>query len=83
MIYHICGGKLEKVVTELPFKIRGGSIIIVKNLPVWQCQNCNEYLIEDPVMQKVDALLKKVDSAVEVEIITYAAGTKDHSLGLC
>ena len=73
MICHICGEQLERVITELPFKIRDGSIIIVKNLPVWQCQNCNEYLIEDPVMQKVDALLKKVDSAVEVEIINYAA----------
>lgn len=73
MICHICGGTLKKVITELPFKIRDGSVIIVKNLPVLQCQNCNEYMIEDPVMQKVDALLKKVDRAVEVEIINYAA----------
>ena len=73
MICHICRGALEKAITELPFKIRDGSIIIVKNLPVMQCENCNEYLVEDPVMQRVDALLDKVDSAVEVEIINYAA----------
>ena len=73
MICHTCGGELEKTITDLPFKIRHDSIIIIKKLPVWQCQNCNEYLIEDRVMQKVDALLNKVDSAVEVEIINYAA----------
>ena len=73
MICHICGGELEKVITDLPFKIGDSAIIIVKNLPVRQCQNCNEYLIEDPVMQNVDALLSKVDAAVEVEVVNYAA----------
>ena len=50
MICHNCGEKLEKVITDLPFKIDRNSIIIIKQLPILQCQNCNEYLIEDPVM---------------------------------
>jgi YgiT-type zinc finger domain-containing protein len=70
---HTCGGELEKVVTDLPFKVSQGSIIIIKRLPVLQCRNCSEYLIKDPVMQKVDKLLNKVNTAVEVEILNYAA----------
>ncbi|MBU0568660.1 YgiT-type zinc finger protein [bacterium] len=61
MICHNCGEKLEKVITDLPFKIDRNSIIIIKQLPILQCQNCNEYLIEDPVMGKVDSILDKVD----------------------
>lgn len=67
-----CGGELEKVITDLPFKIKEGSIIIVKKLPVLQCQNCNEYLIEDPVMGKVDCILSKIDRTAELEILSYA-----------
>ena len=70
---HACGGELEKIVTDLPFKVSQGSIIIIKRLPVLQCRNCSEYLIKDPVMQKVDKLLNKVNTAVEVEILNYAA----------
>jgi len=69
---HNCGGKLEKVITDLPFKVENGSIIIIKKLPVLQCQNCNEYLIEDAVMEKVDDILKKVDRTAELEILSYA-----------
>jgi YgiT-type zinc finger domain-containing protein len=67
-----CGGKLQKVTSDLPFKIKEGSIIIIKKLPVLQCQNCNEYLIEDPVMEKVDRILNKVDKIAELEILSYA-----------
>ncbi len=67
-----CGGKLEKVITDLPFKISHRSIIIIKKLPVLQCQNCNEYLIEDQIMEKVDNVLSKIDSTAELEIFRYA-----------
>ncbi len=68
-----CGTKMEYINTDLPFKIQTNSIVIIKKLPVWQCVNCNEYLIEDGVMKKVDDLLANIDSKVEVEILSYAA----------
>jgi YgiT-type zinc finger domain-containing protein len=52
MACHSCGEKLEKLITNLPFKINRDSIVIIKALPVLQCQNCGEYLIEDAVMEK-------------------------------
>ncbi len=72
MICHKCGGKLEKIVTDLPFKINVNSIIIIKKLPVLQCRNCDEYLIEDPVMEKVDNILRKTDRTSELEVLSYA-----------
>lgn len=72
MICHKCGGKLEKVITDLPFKVRHDCIIIIKELPVLQCQNCNEYLIEDSVMENVDRILDKIDETTELEIHSYA-----------
>lgn len=67
-----CGGKLERIITDLPFKIENDSIIIIKELPVLQCLNCNEYLIEDSVMEKVDEILEHTDKTAEVEILSYA-----------
>lgn len=72
MICCNCGGELEKIITDLPFKVRDDSIVIIKKLPTLQCQNCNEYLIEDPVMEKVDRILDKIDKTAELEILSYA-----------
>jgi YgiT-type zinc finger domain-containing protein len=72
MMCHICGGKLEKVVTNLPFKVSHASIVIVKRLPVSQCVNCSEYVIEDEVMRKVDDILNRIDATAELEVLNYA-----------
>jgi YgiT-type zinc finger domain-containing protein len=72
MICHNCGGRLDKRITNLPFKISDNSIVIIKELPVLQCVNCNEYLIEDAVMEKVDAILNKIDRTTELEVLSYA-----------
>ena len=69
---HNCGEKLEGIITNLPFKVRDDCIIIIKELPILQCHNCNEYLIEDLVMQKVDRILNKIDTTAELEILSYA-----------
>jgi len=69
---HSCGESLEELITDLPFKIGSDSIIIIKKLPVLQCKNCSEYLIEDSVMEKVDSILNKVDRTAELEIFSYA-----------
>jgi YgiT-type zinc finger domain-containing protein len=73
MTCHICGGDLERLVTDLPFKVAERRIVIIKGLPVLQCGSCNEYVIEDPVMERVDAILARVDGTVELEILSYVA----------
>lgn len=72
MICHNCGGNLEKLITNLPFKVSCECIVIIKRLPVLQCQNCNEYVIEDAVMEKVDSILDNIDATAELEVLSYA-----------
>lgn len=69
---HICGGKLEQITTDLPFKIGMNTIVIIKNLPVLQCKNCSEYSIEDKVMEKIDIILNEIDKTTELEVLNYA-----------
>jgi YgiT-type zinc finger domain-containing protein len=69
----VCGAKMRPVRSDLPFKTTERTIVILKGLPVVQCQNCAQYLIEDPVLNRIDQILATVNAAAEVEIIQYAA----------
>jgi hypothetical protein len=64
---------MRPVRSDLPFKTTERTIVILKGLPVVQCQNCAQYLIEDPVLNRIDQILATVNAAAEVEIIQYAA----------
>ena len=69
----VCGSTLRATTTDLPFKVSHRTIVILKHLPIAQCEACSEYLIADAVLAKVDELLSKVDTSVELEIIPFAA----------
>ncbi len=64
---------MNSVISDLPFKTTESSIVILKSLPVLQCENCTEYLIEDAVMSRVDEILAGISDAAELEVIRYAA----------
>jgi YgiT-type zinc finger domain-containing protein len=70
---HICGGNLKFTQTDLPFKRDEKIIVILKNLPIFQCENCQEYLIEDPVLEEVESIMAGVNPTAELEIVRYAA----------
>lgn len=73
MICHVCGSGMEDKVTDLPFKVRDSSIVIIKGLPVTQCSNCAEYLLKDDIMARVERILATVDESAELEVVHYAA----------
>jgi YgiT-type zinc finger domain-containing protein len=64
---------MTRVVSDLPFKTTDHTIVVVKDLPVLQCHNCTEYLIEDAVLSRVDEILANVGAEAELEVIRYAA----------
>ena len=68
-----CGSQLQSVTTDLPFKVSQSTIVILKTLPVHQCTNCLEYLIEDGIMERVEEILSHVGQNAELEIVRYAA----------
>ena len=58
--------------TDMPFKLTGRTLVIVRNLPVLQCAQCTEQVIEDPIMERVDGLLEKVDRRLELEVVDFS-----------
>lgn len=73
MTCHVCGANMQTIQTNLPFKVSQETIVIVKDLPVLQCEGCFEYLLEDSVMEQVDDILERIDRTAELEVLRYAA----------
>jgi YgiT-type zinc finger domain-containing protein len=69
----ICGSNLQPTRTDLPFKVSERTIVIIKELSIFQCGNCSTYETEDRVFVRVEALLSAIDRETELEIIHFAA----------
>jgi YgiT-type zinc finger domain-containing protein len=75
----VCGGLLERHVTDLPFKIGDRSIVIIKSLPVLQCHQCGETELEHETMVRVDQILAGTDASNGVQYESYGAeAAADH-----
>ncbi len=61
--------------TDMPFKVTNKKIVIVEDLPIYQCSQCRcrEFLLDDFVMVRVEAILETVDMASKLAIVEYAA----------
>ncbi len=70
---HVCRAQLESIVTDLPFKVTNKKIVIVEDLPIHQCSQCREFLLDDFVMERVETILEAVDTASKLEVVEYAA----------
>jgi YgiT-type zinc finger domain-containing protein len=69
----VCAGTLRAITTDLPFKVSEQTIVIVKALPVLQCERCSEYSMDDPTFARVEEMLARTDKAAELEIVRFAA----------
>ena len=70
---HVCGADMTKLHTNIPFKVSQATIVIVKDLPVIQCNGCSAYLLDDRVMEEVEDIFARVDATAELEVLKYAA----------
>jgi YgiT-type zinc finger domain-containing protein len=59
--------------TDLPFKVSDQTIVIIKKLPVLQCDRCSEYLMDDKTFARVEEMLERADRRAELEIVPFAA----------
>ena len=69
----VCGSEMIATITDLPFKLGPETIVILKSVPVDQCEGCTEYSLTDPVMAQIDRALANVAPEAELEILRYAA----------
>lgn len=70
---HRCGSDVRSITTDMPFKISDRTIVILKNLPLLQCENCGDFLLEDAVMAQVERLLGQADEGAELQVLRFAA----------
>lgn len=70
---HVCGGQMKKIQTDLPFKLDDHKILVMKSVPVEQCNSCGDFLISDHVMEVLENIFESTDKAVEIEVRRYAA----------
>ena len=73
ILCRICGSNLRLVKIDLPFEVSEKTTVIVKELPVVQCESCSVYLSEDLVFSRVEKLLSAMGRATELGIIRFAA----------
>jgi YgiT-type zinc finger domain-containing protein len=69
----VCASHLQPMRTDLPFKISERTIVIVKDLPVFQCERCSEYSMDDATFARVEEMLARADQNAELEIVAFAA----------
>jgi YgiT-type zinc finger domain-containing protein len=69
----VCAGQLRPTETDLPFKVSDQTIVIIKRLPVLQCERCSEYVMDDATFERVERMLENADRAAELEIVPFAA----------
>lgn len=53
----VCGAALRPTTSDLPFKVRDHTIVILKHRPVLECANCMQYLIADREFSRVEQIL--------------------------
>jgi len=70
---HICGGAMTAKTVDFPFRTGDRSIVIIKDIPALECGSCQEYLLVDGVMEKVETVLGGVAATAELEVVRYAA----------
>ena len=59
----VSGSKMQSINTDLPFKINDSATVIMKDLPVIQCEVCSEYLLDDPLRKRIEGIIEKTDAA--------------------
>lgn len=69
----VCGSTMKKKESRLPFRLSEDRLVIIDDVPAYECTNCQEYLLEDSVLKQIDSLLANVAKETELEIVKFAA----------
>lgn len=49
-------------------------MVIVKNVPCFECEHCGEVLFDDEVVKRLDTIIQKVsDLMTEIAVVEYTA----------
>lgn len=71
MTCYLCNG-LYKKSTTTHFVDLKKCMVIVKNVPCWECEQCGEIVYDDDVVDRLDKIIQKVSEMMtEIAVIDY------------
>ena len=66
-----CKGEMKQTTTSHFVDLKK-SMIVVKNVPCWECQKCGEIFFDDEVVKRLDSIIKKVSELMtEIAVVEY------------
>ncbi len=77
-----CGGKLHEGITEITARVNN-TVIVIKNIPAFVCENCDEAYYSLETARKIDEVLRAFRAGTLL-VKPLAAGEVDlNTLGIC
>ena len=71
MICYLCEGQYKKATTTHFVDLKK-CMVIVKNVPCWECEQCGEVIYDDDVVDRLDKIIKKVSEMMtEIAVVDY------------
>lgn len=70
---HVCGTSMTPVISDLPFRVNWSVMIILRDLPLMQCTECNANAPEETVMKRVHEIVEKLRSPSHLDTVLYGA----------
>lgn len=71
MICYLCKGHYKKSTTTHFVDLKK-CMVIVKNVPCWECEQCGEIVYDDDVVDRLDKIIQKVSEMMtEIAVIDY------------
>ncbi len=68
---YLCKGEM-KPSTTTHFVDLKKCMIIVKNVPCWECEQCGEIILDDKVVARLDAIVKNISEMMtEIAVVEY------------
>ena len=76
---HVCGNSMTRVASDLPFRVNRSVMIILRDLPLMECNECGAYAFEERVMERVHEIVERLKSPSHLEAVLYAASPVHYS----
>ena len=73
MTCFFCKGEM-KPSTTTHFVDLKKCMVIVKNVPCWECQKCGEIFLDNDVVKRLDSIIEKLGELMtEIAVVEYNA----------
>lgn len=67
-----CKGEMKRSTTTHFVDLKK-CMVIVKNVPCWECQKCGEIVLDDDVVKRLDDIVRRVSEFMtEIAVVEYS-----------